>query len=106
MPKMTIEKLREIDEYRRAHNSVPLRKYLKEIGYSEWSYYSFKRKLSKEERNQCGFLPLKTNLKSDINQQSNESTPLTVEIRTKRGTEMRLIGDLSIEMIKNLVANV
>lgn len=106
MPKMTIEKLREIDEYRRTHNAEPLRKYLKEIGYTEWSYYSFKRKMSEEDLDKGGFLPLKKNWKQDINQQSSKSSPFTIEIRTQRGTEMRLIGDLSIEMLKNLVANV
>ena len=106
MPTMTIEKLREIDEYRRTNSGISLRKYLKEIGYTEWSYYSFKRKISEEELNEGGFLPLKTKRKQAITQQSSKSSPFTVEIRTQKGTEMRLIGNLSIDMIKNLVANV
>lgn len=97
------EQIFEIQRYC-TEKRLPLKKTLKQLGYSEWIYYQSKRHYSATTSQSSGFIPLKT--ACNDNKSTRNSSELTMEIRTVKGTEIRLIGNLDTNMLLNLIDHV
>lgn len=113
--KVTKEQVIEVERYCDEHG-ITRKQRISELGLCSASYYYTKRLLSDEELHGGQFLPVLSGC-GDISPASGAGRrtgkytpaspePMTIEIRTPSGAEMRLTGSFSSEMLRTIMGNV
>ena len=109
--KVSKEQVIEIERYCNEHGITRKRR-IEELGLSITSYYYTRGLLTDAEF--CGgqFLPvmsgsdLMPSARTRKKQIFARAEPMTIEVRTSSGTEMRLMGNFSAEMLRTILGNV
>ena len=114
---MTKEEVASIVAYC-AENNVSQKKRLKELGISDWQFYSSKRKYApKQEGDNAGeflqLIPGGTFLPDPIKPARSRSSrqkeadrgavSVSIELRTPNGTVMRISGDLTGRELRDII---
>lgn len=110
--KVSKEQVIEVERYCDEHG-VTRRQRIAELGLCSTSYYYTRGLLTDEEIHGGQFLPImsgsgsmapasRTKKRSSI----QPGTPMTIEIRTSKGAEMRLIGSFNADMLRSILGNV
>ena len=114
--KVTKEQVIEVERYCDEHG-ITRRQRIDELGLSHTAYYYTRSLLSEEEIRGGQFLPIMSNsglmpaapmpgARSRRKQASVQMEPMTIEVRTSSGAEMRLMGNFSAEMLRTILGNV
>ena len=110
------EQVIEIERYCDEHG-ITRKQRIAELGLSESAYYYTHGLLSEEELRGGQFLPIMSgsvpampmpasSRRARKGKQAARPEPMTIELRTASGTEMRLMGSFSAEMVRTILANV
>jgi len=113
--KVSKEQVIEVERYCDEHG-VTRKQRIAELGLSLTSYYYTHGLLSDEDLHGGQFLPIMpgsgvtTHGTQSCKRRSRSSvqpdTPMTIEIRTSKGSEMRLTGSFNAEMLRTILGNV
>lgn len=114
--KVSKEQVIEVERYCDEHG-ITRKQRIDELGLSHSAYYYTRGLLSGAEISGGHFLPIMSGAglvppapmqpaKSRKKQAAIQPGPMTIEIRTSSGTEMRLMGSFSAEMLRTILGNV
>ena len=115
--KVSKEQVIEVERYCDEHGITRKRR-IEELGLSPTAYYYTRGLLSEEEIHGGQFLPIMSGsglmsmasmptARSRRKQQASlQIEPMTIEVRTSSGAEMRLMGSFSAEMLRTILGNV
>ena len=115
--KVSKEQVIEVERYCDEHG-ITRKQRIDELGLSHTSYYYTRSLLSEEEIHGGQFLPIMSgsvlmptaasmpSAKSRRKQAQVQTEPMTIEVRTSSGAEMRLMGNFSAEMLRTILGNV
>ena len=114
--KVTREQVIEVERYCGEHG-ITRKQRIDELGLSRTAYYYTRGLLSEEEIHGGQFLPIMSgsglmsaasmpSAKSRRKQAPVQMEPMTIEVRTSSGAEMRLMGNFSAEMLRTILGNV
>jgi len=114
--KVSKEQVIEVERYCDEHG-VTRKQRIAELGLSTTSYYYTHGLLSEEEIHGGHFLPVMsgsdsiastsvTTKRAKKRSPIQSDTPMTIEIRTSKGTEMRLIGNFNVDILRTILGNV
>ena len=114
--KVSKEQVVEIERYCDDHG-ITRKQRIDELGLSHSAYYYTRGLLSEEEVKGGVFLPLTSGpaqvsgchmsgSRSKRKQSVIPTDPMTIEVRTSTGAEMRLMGNFSPEMLSCILSNV
>lgn len=110
------EQVIEIERYCDEHG-ITRKQRIAELGLSESAYYYTHGLLSEEELHGGQFMPIMSgsylatpppasSRRTGRGKQAAQPEPMTIELRTPSGTEMRLMGSFSADMVRIILANV
>ena len=110
------EQVIEIERYCDEHG-ITRKQRISELGLSLTAYYYTRGLLSEEELNGGHFIPIMSGSglmqaatkpvgRSRRKQASVQTELMTIEVRTSSGTEMRLTGNFSVDMLRTILGNV
>lgn len=114
--KVSKQQVIEVERYCDEHK-ITRKQRIDELGLSHTSYYYTRRLLSEEEIHGGQFIPImsgsslmpETHIPAASQRKKHASAqiePMTIEVRTPSGTEMRLMGNFSAEMLRTILGNV
>lgn len=111
--KVSKQQVIEVERYCDEHGITRAQR-IEELGLSRPSYYYTRGLLSEEEIRGGQFVPImsdsystsKSTPKSKKRNAALLTEPMTIEVRTPSGVEMRLIGNVSVEMLRTILGNV
>lgn len=114
--KVSKEQVIEIERYCDEHG-ITRKQRINELGLSRTAYYYTRGLLSEEELQGGHFIPIMSGPglmqtapmpvgRSRRKQASVHTELMTIEVRTLSGTEMRLTGNFSTEMLRTILGNV
>ena len=111
--KVSKQQVIDVERYCAEHG-ITRKQRIDELGISHSSYYYTRGLLSDEEIGGGQFIPIMSDsrpmTKSNVRSRKKHTTlltePMTIEVRTPSGTEMRLMGNFSAEMLRTILGNV
>lgn len=114
--KVSKEQVIEVERYCDEHG-ITRKQRISELGLSSTSYYYTRGLLSEEEIRGGHFLPIMSgsgpmqssalpDKRQKKKQSSVQTEPMTIEVRTSSGAEMRLMGNFSADMLRTILGNV
>lgn len=114
--KVSKEQVIEVERYCDEHG-ITRKQRIDELGLSHTAYYYTRSLLSEEEIHGGQFLPIMSGAglvpvasmptaRSRKKSASVQTEPMTIEVRTSSGAEMRLMGNFSAEMLRTILSNV
>lgn len=111
--KVSQQQVLEIEKYCK-ETGVPRNKRIKELGLSESAYYRCKLYMEQEATKGGQWLSLTSGgmatsqgtSKKRIKKTVDQPEPMTMELRSVTGTEMRLSGSFTVEMLLAIITHV